>query len=150
MASRLASSSICLTSMALASAAVMAATCSAAACPRPASRRSARAASSASSRSCRVTRAGRAGSPWRRALLAAGQPLLALLDLDQAGAGLDLDLSSKLGRLGLDALAEPQGLVAGFQGGLAAGRLGLAAGVLEHRLGLLLAEPSTVADCLRG
>src|SRR5215217_4901763 len=40
------------------------------------------------------------------ALLAAGQPLLALLGLDQAGAGLDLDLSSKLGRLGLDTLAQ--------------------------------------------
>src|SRR5215213_10322650 len=47
-------------------------------------------------------------------LLAAGQALLALPQLDQAGAGLDLYVSSTLCRIGLDALAEAQGLVAGL------------------------------------
>jgi len=75
------------------------------------------------------------------ALLPAGQALLALLGLGQPGPGLNLDFSSKLGRLDLDALAQPQGLVAGLHGGLAAGGLGLPAGVVQHRLGLLLGRP---------
>src|SRR4029453_5816057 len=63
---------------------------------------------------------------------------LTLLQLHHAGARLDLYLSSKLGCFGLDTLAETQGLVAGFDGRLPAGGLGLAAGVLQQRLGLLL------------
>src|ERR687898_3345266 len=56
------------------------------------------------------------------AFLPAGQAVLALLGLGEAGPGLYLDFSSKLGGLGLDALAQAQGLVAGLDGGLAAGR----------------------------
>ena len=40
------------------------------------------------------------------ALLPAGQALLALLGLGEAGPGLDLDFSSKLCRFGFDALAQ--------------------------------------------
>src|SRR3712207_7082390 len=43
--------------------------------------------------------------------LPAGQALLALLELDHAGPGLDLYFSSKFRRIGLDALAEAQGFV---------------------------------------
>src|SRR5829696_7014782 len=76
-----------------------------------------------------------------QALLLAGQALLALLDLGQPGPGLDLDLSSKLGRFDLDTLAQSKGLVAGLHGGLAAGGLGLPAGVVQQRLGLVLGRP---------
>jgi hypothetical protein len=72
------------------------------------------------------------------ALLPAGQPLLALLELGEAGSGLDLYFSSKFGCFGLDALAQAQGLVASLDGRLTAGGLGLAAGVLQHGPGLLL------------
>ena len=75
------------------------------------------------------------------ALLPAGQALLALLGLGEAGPGLDLDFSSKLCCFGLDALAQPRGLVAGLDGRLAAGGLGLAAAVLQQGPGLLLGRP---------
>ena len=75
------------------------------------------------------------------ALLPAGQAVLALLGLGAAGPGLDLDFSSKLCCFGLGTLAQARGLVAGLDGGLAAGGLGLAAAVLKQGPGLLLGRP---------